>query len=248
MAIWVSSDWHCQPDKLKKSVVEWITLGKLGHHRLIGDGDLFDILPLGVKKFENAASIKELAALLDGYPFDYVAGNHDPHRTMKKLLAPYPTIILHKQLELEERDRTYLINHGHGWGLHWGYFGLRHFAPWIVEKAVDVAPGMWYRFCRSRGWLAHPGTEEREPGLESQKKATRLTRLIWAGASDHALNKDCCVIVGHTHTAGRRERGIGREQGFECYMIDDGDLPDGSYVEITDDAELKFLQSAGTEH
>ena len=71
MAIWVSSDWHCEPEKLKKTVEAWITLGKEGGHRLIGAGDLFDIIPLGKKQWKQADSIDRLVELLDGYDFDY---------------------------------------------------------------------------------------------------------------------------------------------------------------------------------
>ncbi len=45
MAIWASSDWHCDPDTLKKDVVDWIRQGKQENHRLVGVGDLFNILP-----------------------------------------------------------------------------------------------------------------------------------------------------------------------------------------------------------
>lgn len=240
MAIWVSSDWHCAPDRLKEAVVNWIALGKEGNHRLIGDGDLFDILPWGKDKWDNAASIEQLATLLHGYPFDYVAGNHDPYNTMRKLMAPYLNISLHKRLEIEEGGRKYFFTHGHRWAVDCGFLGLRHIAPWIVEKMVDVAPGLWYRFCRRLGWLAsHP-----TPGASARKereRITKLTRIIWAGASDHALKNDCCVVIGHTHTTGRREQGISKEVGFQAYMLDDGNLPDGTYGEITDDARLKFL-------
>ena len=105
MAIWVSSDWHCDPERLKEAVVSWVCLGKEGDHRLIGNGDLFDILPLGRAKWSNAASIEQLARLLDGYPFDYVAGNHDPYAIMKKLMAPYSNITVRKQWELKEGGR-----------------------------------------------------------------------------------------------------------------------------------------------
>jgi predicted phosphodiesterase len=240
MAIWVSSDWHCQPDKLKQAVVQWIRLGKEGNHHLIGNGDLFDILPLGEKKWEQAASIEQLATELDGYPFDYVAGNHDPDQSMKKKMAPYSNITLHRRLEREEGRRRYLFTHGHRWAVDWGFLGIRRIAPWLVEKMVDIAPGLWYRFCRWRGWLASHPTPGAPLGKEKER-ITRLTRIIWAGASDHALRHDCCVILGHTHTTGRRERGISREIEFQAYMVDDGDLPDGTYVEITDDARLQFL-------
>jgi len=236
MAVWVSSDWHCQPDKLKEAVVEWIHLGKEENHRLIGDGDLFDILPLGTKAWAQPASIEQLAAVLDGYPFDYVAGNHDPHRFVKKLIAPYSNITLHKQLKLEVDQRMYFFTHGHRWAVDWGFLGLRHIAPWFVETMVDFAPGLWYKFCRWQGWLASEAT----PGREKEK-ITNLTRIIWAGASDHALKANCCVVLGHTHTTGRREHGISKDVGFQAYMVDGGNLPDRTFVEITNDARLRFL-------
>jgi metallophosphoesterase superfamily enzyme len=125
MAIWVSSDWHCASDRLKQAVVNWITRGKEGNHRLIGNGDLFDILPWGKEKWGNAASIEQLATLPDGYPFDYVAGNHDPYKIIRKLMTAYPNIILRKRLEIKEGGRNYFITHGHRWALDWGFLGLR---------------------------------------------------------------------------------------------------------------------------
>ncbi|MBM3131449.1 MAG: hypothetical protein FJZ95_00215 [Chloroflexi bacterium] len=231
MAIWVSSDWHCEPGKLKGAVAEWIKRGKEGNHRLIAAGDLFDILPLGKKHCKNPDSIKELAAILDGYTFEYVAGNHDPYGTMKKLLAPYPNIKLLKRLEIEDSGRKYYITHGHQWAIDWGYLGLRRVAPRFVEFMVRWFPSLWYRICRWRGWLARPGAAEKTPGKESQH-ITKLTRIIWGGAADHALRKNCCVILGHTHTVCRHERALSREEGFQAYVLDDGDLTDGTYVEI----------------
>jgi len=240
MAVWVSSDWHCDPDRLKEAVVDWVNHGKRGRHRLVGDGDLFNILPWGKKKWRHAASINELANLLDNYPFTYITGNHDPYNIMKELMAPYTNIAVQKKLELEEGGRKYLIIHGHRWAIDWGFLGLRRIAPWFVEIMVDNVPGLWYRFCRMQGWLAsHPSTGA-STGKEKER-ITRLTRVIWAGASDHALSSGSCVILGHTHTASRASRGVSKQIGFQAYMVDDGDLPDGTYVEITDDARLLFL-------
>ncbi len=240
MATWVSSDWHCEPEKLKQAVLDWIRLGKEGNHRLVGNGDLFDILPWGSEKWRQPASIEQLATLLDGYPLDYVAGNHDPYPTMKRLMAPYPNITVYKRLEIEEGGRWYFLTHGHRWSVDWGFLGLRRVAPWFVETMVDVAPRWWYRFCRQVGWLASRPTPGAPAGKEKER-ITRLTRVIWAGASDHALKRGYCVVIGHTHTTGRRESGISKQQGSQAYMVDGGNLPDGTYVEITADAELKFL-------
>ena len=244
MKLWASSDWHCDWDTLKEDVVEWIRRGKEGNHRLVGVGDLFNILPCGKKKWEQAKSIEELAKLLDGYPFDYVAGNHDPYRIMRKLMAPYSNIKVHKRLELDWEGRRYFFTHGHRWSIDWGWLGLRRVAPWFVETMVDIAPGLWYKFCRRVGWLAS-SPRPRAPAHKEKERITKLTRIIWAGAADYALKRDCCVIIGHTHTSGRREQFISREVGFQAYMADDGNLPDPgreTYVEITDDARLRFLR------
>ena len=115
MAIWVSSDWHCAPDNLKEAVVDWIGQGKQGNHRLVGDGDLFDILPWGREKWQQAGSIQQLATLLDGYQFDYVAGNHDPYNIMEKLVAPYPniTVIPTYDLFLNHEEKFLYNDHFH---------------------------------------------------------------------------------------------------------------------------------------
>ncbi len=240
MAIWVSSDWHCDPTELKDSVRAWIRRGKEGNHRLIGDGDLFDILPWGKQKWRQSAAVKEFADLLDGYSFDYVTGNHDPYKTMKSLMAAYSNIRVRRHLTLKENERRYFFSHGHIWALDWGFLGLNKIAPWLVETMVDTAPGFWYWFCRRVGWLASSPPKGISEGKEKER-ITRLIRAIWAGASDYALKHDCCVILGHTHTTGRHEHGVSKQIGFPAYMVDDGNLPDGTYIEIKKDARLKFL-------
>lgn len=243
MSTWVSSDWHCQPGELKAAVREWIQLGKQGGHRLIGAGDLFDILPLGIGQWSNAASMRELAESLDGYGFDYVAGNHDPYRTVKRMMAPYPTITVSKRLDFEEAEKAYHCTHGHRWAVDWGFLGLRHVAPRVVEVMVEYVPGPWYWFCRRMGWLASELDPESAQGRE-RERINNLTRVIWAGASGHALKNGCCVVLGHTHTTGRYERGIGARAGCCAHMVDGGNLPDGSFIEITDDARISWLPAS----
>jgi predicted phosphodiesterase len=183
-------------------------------------------------------------AELGGHDFTYVAGNHDPYRIMRGLLDPDLRAGLVRRLELRQDGRSYLVTHGHRWSIDWGFLGLRHVAPHIVEFMVDYLPRTWRWFCRRMGWLA----SERPDG-ESQpredERITRLTRIVWEGASSHALKNGRCVVVGHTHTTGRRERGVSGAVGTETYMVDGGDLPDGSYVEITSDAGLAWLPRQG---
>ena len=245
MATWVSSDWHCPPQGLKPNVVQWIGLGKGGNHRLVGAGDLFDILPYGRKEWEppkQPAALTQFVDALDGYGFEYVAGNHDPFRIMEALTAPYENVKVFKRLKVEgEGERTYFCTHGHRWAIDWGFLGLRRVAPAIVEFMVDRFPGVWNWICRQMGWLASELNTE-SPSGEEKEKITRLTRVIWAGAADCALRDDCCVVLGHTHTTSRRERGCGRDEPAKAYMVDGGNLgDDGSYVEITQDARVVWL-------
>ena len=155
-------------------------------------------------------------------------------------MAAYPNIAIHKRLEIEWQERKYFFTHGHRWAIDWGWLGLRRVAPWFVEIMVDIAPSWWYKFCRWRGWLASHPTRGAAIGRE-RERITNLSRIIWAGAADHALKHDCCVVLGHNHTAGRRERAASREIGSQSYMLDEGDLPDGTYAEITDDARVQWL-------
>ena len=55
------------------------------------------------------------------------------------------------------------------------------------------------------------------------------------------LKMAAVVITGHTHTTGRRERGVGKEIPSPAYMVDDGNLPDGACVETTDNARFEWL-------
>lgn len=240
MAIWVCSDWHCQPDLLLKAVADWVRQGKEGHHRLVGNGDLFDIIPLGRKKWESADSIKQLAGALDGYPFDYVAGNHDPYPDMKNLMAMYPNITVHRRMEVREQGRDYCFDHGHRWAVDWGFLGISRIAPGVVEFMVEHAPGLWYWICKRLGWLASQQTPGEASGKEGER-ITKMIRVIWAGATKYALGHGCCIIVGHTHMAARSEKAISKNMGFQAYLVDDGDIIDGTFVEITDDAQLRFL-------
>ncbi|MDD5093496.1 MAG: hypothetical protein PHV74_03830 [Dehalococcoidia bacterium] len=250
MAIWISSDWHCDPEGLRPGVVEWITLGKQGKHRLIGDGDMFNILPLGKKKWQQAAACKQLGELLGDYPFDYVAGNHDPYGVMVELMKPYPNIKVYKnQLEVEEGGRKYYITHGHRWSIDWGFLGLKHIAPPVVEFLVNtpLLRDLWYRICRWRGWMASDLKKASPVSGKEQDKINKFIRIIWGGADKHALENNCCVIIGHTHTSGIHRRGVSRSLPSQAYMMDDGDIQvDGSYVEITKDAELQWLPSSAT--
>ena len=246
MAVWVSSDWHCEPGKLKDNVVNWVCTGKKANHRLIGNGDLFDILPYGRKEWEpptQPVALQEFLELLGGYDFDYVTGNHDPYSVMRKLLAGYPNIKVHrKSLAVAgEEGRQYFLTHGHRWAIDWGFFRLRQIAPPLVEFMVEYFPNQWYGICRHMGWLASQPSPWRWKGKETER-ITNLTRVIWGGATQHALKETCCVVLGHTHTVGRQETTPVGQRVCCAYVVDGGDLGrDGSYVEIAKDAEVKFL-------
>lgn len=224
-----SSDWHCPASALipeaKKFIVEGISKGAT----MVGVGDLFDFLPIGKNKFKGCWAIEEMIDALDGYPFTYVGGNHDPPRWVKELFNKYPNIRVCKSFDIEEGGRKYRFTHGHQRSDWWLW---RHIAPGWVEFAVDHFPRLWYWICKLFKWL--PGeTKERlklKPSYKESEKLTLAYSVIQSAWMRYAEAEGITVVIGHTHKAyqGRRWSLEGALVG----VLDGGNLPDGSLVEI----------------
>ncbi|MDP2659426.1 MAG: hypothetical protein Q8R28_01675 [Dehalococcoidia bacterium] len=234
----VCSDTHNQPGELKEYVRYWIRRGKAGNMRLIGAGDWFDFLPLGIEQWSPVSpSVVQLMEELDGYPLHLVEGNHDPLQWLAGIFQIYPNILVSHDYQFCTHDRTYHVSHGHQYSLDWGYLGLNNFAPHLVEWMVRHHPTAWYRFCKSRNWLASLDL----PGGVEHETLTPLSRIIRAGAQRSAVEHKRCEIFGHTHLSGRETIGVSSRAGFRSVWVDCGNLPDGTYCNITDDARLMFL-------
>lgn len=237
--IFESSDWHCEPDGLIDEAKEFIRRGKAAKAMIVGCGDLLNLLPLGREKFKGARVVKELVQSLDGYPFYYVSGNHDPYKWVAELFRDFPNVTVVKRLERELEGRVYLFSHGHQWAIDWAF--LRHFAPRFVEFMVDWFPKLWYRFCRRMGWMASEAKPKAATGHRERQKYDDFTGLIWRNGIRLAQHHGCCVILGHTHTSAELKRFVDENTGIVSVMVDGGDLRDGTYVVVDRDAHLEHL-------
>lgn len=212
------SDSHCQPDKLSPNVVYIVDKARKEKEPLVAVGDLFDLLPLGYDAFVGCKAIQEFVELLDGYPLEYVAGNHDPYRWVKKLFAPYDNISVHKRLDAY----GFHFRHGHGWSADWRI--LRHFASGLVEFMTDYFPRPWYWLSKRMGWI--PSAKKPIENEESTEYNKAIAR-VWDNATKHAQRHGITVIIGHTHAAGRLETLYG---GRRIVFADGGDLKEGTYL------------------
>jgi len=237
--IFESSDWHCGPGELIQEAKEFIARGKGAEAILVGCGDLFDLLPLGREQFHQSQAVKELIQAIDGYPFYYVSGNHDPYRWVVELFHPFPNVKVTRRLECELTGRTYLFTHGHQWAIDWAL--LRHIAPQFVEFMVDFSPRIWYRFCKRAGLMASEIKPKAITGGRERQQYDDLTGLIWRNGIRFAQHHSLCVVLGHTHTSGKLERFVDENTGTVSIIVDGGDLRDGTYVVVDRDARLAHL-------
>lgn len=238
--IFESSDWHCDPNNLTDEAKEFIKRAKDAEATIVGCGDLLNLLPIGREKFRGASVVKELIRALDGYPFYYVTGNHDPYKWVVELFGGYPNVKVRKRLEVELAEGFYVLTHGHQWAIDWAF--LRHFAPRFVEFMVDWFPGLWYRFCRRVGWLASEAKPKAARSYVERQKYDDLTGIIWRNGIRFAQHHSRCVVLGHTHTTGQLKRFVDAEMGIRSVLVDGGDLRDGTYVMLDKDARLEYLR------
>ena len=232
-----SSDWHCGPEGLSEDAKEFIRKGKALGATLVGNGDLFNLLPIGFDAFVNCAAIRQFEEEIGDYQFYYVAGNHDPYKWVKKLFGHMPNVTVKRHVEL---DRFY-FTHGHPWSFDWWL--LRHIAPQLVTFMVDVFPNQWNWFCGKVGWL--PGKIKEDVKQERRETTDYGTAVgkVWDAALKHAQKNDQIVIVGHTHCSGRMLGAI--EYIITTVFADGGLLKDTTYMRIEESkASLLYLWDA----
>ena len=216
----VFSDSHCQPDRLSPQIAWVIARAVNEREPLVGVGDLFDLLPWGYDAFADCPAVKELVELLDGYLFDYVAGNHDPYRWVKRLFAPYGNIKVHRRFD----SLGLHFRHGHGWSIDWWF--LQHFASDFVEFMADYFPRPWYWCSRKMGWIP---SMKKPARMEESTMYNEAIGVVWNNAVKYAQNHGVTVIVGHTHAAAKLETLYG---GRRVVLADGGNLSEGTYLQI----------------
>jgi hypothetical protein len=220
--IFESSDWHSGPDVLPDYVLQWIALGKKKGARLIGNGDLFDLVLYPHDDYLQGNARLVLLLALNGYPFEYITGNHDPLNFVKKLELP-DNIKVSKSLDIW----GWHFEHGYQRALDWSV--LSKVAPTFTNFMVDHAPHVWRCISLHMGWIAS-GVK---PELDGEH--TNYTKFISTIHRAYLIfgqkqNRNC--VIGHTHAAFEAKAW---KVLHECSLLDGGNLRDGSYVVIDKD-------------
>jgi len=203
----------------------WLRMGMREKATLIGNGDLFNIIPWGEKHWEvEHDAIDEFKIILDGYPFYYILGNHDLDEPwLKKMFADSPNIKIVPKIHVLGAD----IRHGHETFIDWAI--LRHFAPEVVNFMSRNFPDLWYKFCMKMGWMPSwfEGTDEYHA----------VVLGVWRAALKYSQKHHCKVIRGHTHHAA-----VLNEPGEHWVLADSGSLgsADGFYIRWGAPGDLKI--------
>ena len=214
MIVYCSSDWHCPPQGLRESVKQFIRKAKVDADLIVGNGDLFDLMEYPWKEFVNCKAVQEFEEELEGKRFIYVAGNHDPVKYVKRVIAIPNVEIRRREFRQDVDKTTYYFTHGHQWGFWWSW--LR----WLSDMLIVVAPPIYH-------WWLDKISPRKANEKGEKEKYNRLTGLIHSGASQFAERNNIIVVIGHTHKpwfAGDWQLPI---------MYDDGDMLDSqTYLRI----------------
>lgn len=225
MVIHESSDWHIHPEGLSSQVKKWIADGREEQAILIGNGDLSEFMYCRWQDFVGSRAVSEFEKALDGYPFTYIANNHDPIRFVRKVYDHIPNIEIVEEKDIMVGDTLYHFEHGSRFAVDWGC--LQKVNHWIASWF----PGFWLWWQNIRGRLPSQLKEKASPdmlGKESERYKYH-TGIIWRNALRDALKRNAVVIIGHTHTYGRHELAKG------VIWVDGGDMQkDCDYLRITE--------------
>jgi len=216
-----SSDWHQSPYGLGQGPVQFIRMAQREQATLIGDGDLLDLVIFGVAKYKDCETIRDLKRALGDYPFVYIAGNHDPDYMVRQVLGDMKNVIVVNSCDIG----IWHFEHGDRLAVDWSW--LRPFYLWIAKVALRICPKAWLKFCEWRKWK-RPGTPHNpEPTGHESESYNEMTGVVWNNALKEAEKAKLNFCIGHTHDAklilGSKDYGS---------VADDGDLNDGSYIEI----------------
>ena len=223
--VYESSDWHIYPDGLSPQVRNWITEGKKQHAMLIGNGDLSEFMYRRWQDFIDSKAVRELEEVLDGYPFTYIANNHDPIRFVRKVYAHIPNIEVVEEKDVVVGDTLYHFEHGSRFAVDWRL--LQPVNHWIASWFPR--PWLWWQ--NIRGTLPSQLKEKAGgaiTGKESEKYRHHIG-IIWRRALRDALKRNAVTVIGHTHKYAKHELAEG------VVWLDGGDMQkDRDYLRITE--------------
>ena len=244
-----SSDWHLEPDELLPAYAQkfFALAAKDPTARVVLNGDIFDIIIHGVKPYLQSSAMRSFLYKLPSQGCDLLVGNHELNeKELRRLFASDPRVRIAKSLDLESEDGIcWHFEHGDSYSVDWGRFHWLY--DGVAAAGLRVCPKLWYRFCRQCGWVPSVykpkvatcvqimGNMPVTVRTGESQRYTELTGMIWNRALLYGQKNGCHMVLGHTHMAKKISNGF--------YVVDGGDMRDGSYVVIKDDvAEIRWLK------
>lgn len=200
------------------------------HHVLISDGDLLNIIPLGMKAWREPAgrfTIESIMASVGKRPFIVIVGNHEGRESwVKELFQDYPNVFVCKEYEFIVNDLLYRVKHGHQFAPDWNI--ISKYADDVVLFCTGWSPLLmkgWYWFCRKMGWIPSKfvATEKslvrKIVTWKNPKDYVELVPIVWSQAlrEAHSTGRPTRVVIGHTHSPIE----IGPSE-FGCSVLDLG--------------------------
>ena len=157
------------------------------HGPLVLVGDVFNILPWGIKAWRTLKGIRTVNSLLDCLDDDavFISGNHDPYGWLQELVPDY-------RVERRYQVDGWTFMHGHQFAPDWHY--LSFVAPQFQEFMLSHVwtAKLWYWYCKRQGWMATGTTE-------SNKKYEEMVSMVWGMANKYAHDHGN-LCIGHTHS------------------------------------------------
>lgn len=175
---------------------------------LILNGDMCNILPLGMKAWRTLAGRKTIDSIKTSVPKGcqgwYVYGNHEGRLSwLKELMAASsvindPPIQIVRSIDIPYKGEIWHFEHGHKFCYGWRW--LRHVADDIVEWLTSnpLTLKLWYNFSVKRGWLPSKYMHDWE-GNPVSKKYRKLVGHYWAEVLAEAHEQNMNYVVGHSH-------------------------------------------------
>ena len=192
MELWGTSDLHLNPGDVFPNYT--------GLDYLIVNGDLLNILPLGMNQWRTDAGKRTCQSIAAGLPKKHclIYGNHCGRLSwMKELLEEPFGLNVQRQLDfIDDDDKIWHFEHGHRFTQWWI---LRHGADDVVEwlTSNSATRQWWFKFCVKKGWIPSKYMHDWEGNPVS--KWRKLVGHYWAMILTQAFNTGKNYVVGHSH-------------------------------------------------
>ena len=191
------ADPHMNPGEMTPMFRAALDLSYSLGEPMCSDGDTYQFLPHGTKRWEGSPCIAETKRYVTERDMLLVLmiGNHDPPGALEYFFADCPNVLIERTLEIPYRvgpqhpEEKVVIRHGHSWCPQWSW--LAPIAPPVVDYLAETFPGMWFSFSDRMGWIPSRVISEKEYHI--------VVRSVFSGGLRYISENQCRLVLGHTH-------------------------------------------------